>query len=177
MLVCGWEKFLHALAYLFCLALPGCCLIKFANLLAYLCIPSWKKVGSFRKRNKHYVPNLNKSPPTIHTYDIDRQKSNFLGGKYNGPWPWRILLHPMFWSFYSVTSSPKGSVVPFACKATLALDHYIIVKHAFLVSSHPHVLCAKWESFYNVQRRSHWHWVRRCTVGRFCEWTHRLLAL
>ena len=36
-LVRGCEKFLLAPAYLFCLVLPGSCLVKFTNLLAGLC--------------------------------------------------------------------------------------------------------------------------------------------
>ena len=37
-LVRGCEKFVPSLAYLFCLALPGSCLARFANLFADLCI-------------------------------------------------------------------------------------------------------------------------------------------
>ena len=37
-LVRGLVKFVPALAYLFCLALPGSCLARFTNLLADLCI-------------------------------------------------------------------------------------------------------------------------------------------
>ena len=36
-LVRGWEKFVLALAYLICLALPGSCLARFAHFLAGLC--------------------------------------------------------------------------------------------------------------------------------------------
>ena len=36
-LVRGCEKFVPALAYLFCLALPGFCLARFTNLFADLC--------------------------------------------------------------------------------------------------------------------------------------------
>ena len=35
--VCGCEKFVIALAYLFCLALVGSCLARFAYFLADLC--------------------------------------------------------------------------------------------------------------------------------------------
>ena len=37
-LVRGWVKFVPALAYLFCLALPGSCLTRFAYLLVHLCV-------------------------------------------------------------------------------------------------------------------------------------------
>ena len=36
----GCEKFVPALAYLLCLALPGSCLARFAHFLAYLCTSS-----------------------------------------------------------------------------------------------------------------------------------------
>ena len=35
--VCGCEKFVPALAYLFCMALPGSCLARFAYFLPDLC--------------------------------------------------------------------------------------------------------------------------------------------
>ena len=36
--VCGCKKFVPALAYLFCLSLPGSCLARFAYFLADLCV-------------------------------------------------------------------------------------------------------------------------------------------
>ena len=47
-MVRGWEKFLPALAWLFCLALPGSCLARFAYLLAGLCRDS-KGEGTIRR--------------------------------------------------------------------------------------------------------------------------------
>ena len=38
----GCEKFVPAVAYLFCLALPGSCLARFANFLADLCKSAYK---------------------------------------------------------------------------------------------------------------------------------------
>ena len=37
-IVCGFKKFVSALAFLFCLALTGSCLVRFAYFLADLCI-------------------------------------------------------------------------------------------------------------------------------------------
>ena len=42
----GCEKFVTALAYLFCLALPGSCLARFAYFLADLCTRAMTAIGA-----------------------------------------------------------------------------------------------------------------------------------
>ena len=44
-MVRGCEKFVPALAYLFCLALPWSCLARFAHYLAGLCSRQYQRVG------------------------------------------------------------------------------------------------------------------------------------
>ena len=49
MIVRGCEKFVPALAYLFCPALPGSCLVRFAYIFADLC--TYPVGGSFQISN------------------------------------------------------------------------------------------------------------------------------
>ena len=53
-LVHGCEKFDPALAYLFCLALPGSCLARFAYFLADLCMTSL----AFGLESSMHCPNF-----------------------------------------------------------------------------------------------------------------------
>ena len=63
----GCEKFVPALAYLFCLALPGSCLARFAYFLADLC--SFNSTGS-----KQSSVNANgKSSLACHTFQVKRK--------------------------------------------------------------------------------------------------------
>ena len=51
-MVCGCEKFVPALAYQFCLALPGSCLARFTNLFWELCRISEAHQGLFHQSDR-----------------------------------------------------------------------------------------------------------------------------
>ena len=57
MFVRGCEKFVPALAYLFCLALPGSCLVRFAYFLADLCrtVIKTKLIHQFTNQTKRFA--------------------------------------------------------------------------------------------------------------------------
>ena len=91
MFVRGCEKFVPALAYLFCLALPGSCLARFAYLLADLCtircLPEtkWEVRAVRRMSDRKYVnqeacgvdvSEITASSPLSHVNEITKIRSN-----------------------------------------------------------------------------------------------------